>query len=60
MTPTRRITEWETCEDRAYECCDLTPPIGADGSGDQTTAEYEDWYDDHVTRWTAQAPGGAS
>jgi hypothetical protein len=36
---------YETCFDRDYECCDLTPP--PDG------LRYDEWYDAHVEAWKA-------
>lgn len=41
--------EHATCEDRDYECCDLTPPIPP--CGEMTAAEYGSWYDEHVSAW---------
>lgn len=46
-----------TCEDRDYRCCDLTPPVVVvDGEVFTvlTDAEYDAWYDDHVT-WFLKA-----
>ena len=39
------MTDFETCFDRDYECCDLTsPPDGL---------RYDEWYDAHVEAWRA-------
>lgn len=37
------MTEFETCFDRDYECCDLTPP--------DHNLTYDEWYDRHVEAW---------
>jgi hypothetical protein len=49
-------THWsqqpETCEDRDYRCCELTPmPASAT---EMTGEEYNAWYDRHLAAWRAQ------
>lgn len=39
----------ETCEDREYACCDLTPP-----PAEPTEVSYVAWYDAHVAAFKAE------
>jgi len=37
------VSQPETCEDRGYACCALTPP--------DPTENYAEWYRNHLTAW---------